>query len=291
MMTGRSVSVVIPTLNAAEEIDELLSLLEVQTVAPMEIIVIDSASDDGTVDRAKRHPLVRMMKIERRDFDHGGTRNEGYKQAQGEFVLFMTQDAVPADDRLVENLLRPFEDDRVALVSGRQLPKRDARNYERLVREFNYPTESNVRTKDDISRFGIKTFFSSDVCCMYRRRSLDEIGGIPTPCSTNEDMLVAARCLRWGMAICYTADAQVFHSHNLTLREQFNRNVAIGEFLSDHSDELEVSSEIGEGKKLVLYVLGRLIKMRDPLGICMFGCDCVARLLGNRLGRMRATSR
>lgn len=291
MMKNRSVSVVIPTLNAAEEIGELLSLLEVQTVVPTEVIVIDSASDDGTVDCAKRHPLVRVMEIERRDFDHGGTRNMGYKQSQGEFVLFMTQDAVPADNRLVENLLCPFEDDCVALVSGRQLPKGDARIFERLVREFNYPAESNKRTKDDIGRLGIKAFFSSDVCCMYRRGSLDEIGGIPSPCSTNEDMLAAARCLKAGMSICYDASARVYHSHNLTLKEQFNRNVAIGEFLAEHGDELDVSSEVGEGKKLVLYVIGRLMELRDPLEICAFGCDCLARVLGNRLGRMRVMSR
>lgn len=154
-----SVSVVIPTLNAEPEIEDLLALLEAQTFAPREIIVIDSSSDDHTVEIAKAHPLVRVIEIQRKDFDHGGTRNLGFNESVGDFVLFMTQDAVPVDEFLLEKLLRPFEDGDVAIVSARQLPKEDARPFERLVREFNYPDESNKRSEKDIKRLGIKAFF------------------------------------------------------------------------------------------------------------------------------------
>ena len=106
MKMSDSVSVVIPTLNAEPEIEDLLALLEAQTFAPREIIVIDSSSDDHTVEIAKAHPLVRVIEIQRKDFDHGGTRNLGFNESVGDFVLFMTQDAVPVDEFLLEKLLR-----------------------------------------------------------------------------------------------------------------------------------------------------------------------------------------
>lgn len=285
MKMSGSVSVVIPTLNAEPEIEDLLARLEAQTFAPREIIVIDSSSDDHTVEIAKAHPLVRVIEIQRKDFDHGGTRNLGFNESVGDFVLFMTQDAVPADEFVIENLMCPFEDGHVAIVSGRQLPKEDARPFERLVREFNYPDESNKRSEKDIGRLGIKAFFSSDVCCMYRRSSLGAIGGIPAPCPTNEDMLAAARCLKAGMSVCYVSDACVYHSHNLTFRQQIVRNVAIGSFLKRHSSELADSSEKEEGFKLLEYVFKGLKVNGEYWEMIAFVGDCVARLLGNRIGR------
>ncbi len=285
MRESNCVSVIIPTLNAESLIEDLLVLLESQTVAPSEIIVIDSSSDDRTVEIASAHPLVRVIEIKRDDFDHGATRNLGFSESAGDFILLMTQDAVPTDEFLIEKLLLPFEDRDVAIASARQLPKEDARPFERLVREFNYPDQSNKRTEKDIARLGIKAFFSSDVCCMYRRSSLSIIGGIPAPCSTNEDMLAAARCLRSGMIVCYVAEACVFHSHNLTFRQQFARNIAIGSFLKCHSDELADSSEKEEGFRLLEYVFKGLQANGEYRDMIAFAGDCVARLLGNRMGR------
>ncbi len=263
----------------------MLVLLEGQTVTPSEIIVIDSSSDDRTVEIASAHSLVRVIEIKRDDFDHGGTRNMGFHEAFGEFVLFMTQDAVPTDEFLIEKLLLPFDDRDVAIASARQLPKGDARPFERLVREFNYPDQPNKRTEKDIARLGIKAFFSSDVCCMYRRSSLSVIGGIPAPCSTNEDMLAAARCLRAGMSACYAADACVYHSHNLSFNQQFRRNKEIGMFLSRHKSELRIPSESSEGKKLVSFVVRGLWDEGNAAEIISFAFDCLARLMGNKIGR------
>lgn len=47
-----SLSVVIPTLNAAGEIDELLTLIETQTLRPFDILVVDSSSEDGPLTRS-----------------------------------------------------------------------------------------------------------------------------------------------------------------------------------------------------------------------------------------------
>ena len=203
----------------------------------------------------------------------------------GDFVCFLTQDAVPVGREYFSHLLAPFEDPLVAMVSGRQLPKPDARPFERLVRSYNYPSESFVRTKDDIERLGIKAFFASDVCSAYRRTTYSLVGGFERPLNTNEDMLIASIFLRAGYKVAYAADAQVLHSHNYTLMQQYERNRQIGIFLEAHASDFNGVSEVGEGKRLVATVSRQLLAEGRVLELFAFGIDCAARLLGNRAGR------
>lgn len=287
MIVEPRVSVVIPTLNAEGEIGPLVESLLVQAVRPGEVLVVDSSSDDGTAAEAAAAG-ARVVTIARADFDHGGTRDAAVAMTSGEYVLFLTQDAVPASEGYVGELLAPMADPLVALSAGRQLPKPGARRYVQLVQGFNYPPEPNVRDESDIERLGIKAFFASDACSCYRRSALEGIGGVPHPCATNEDMLAAARFLRSGWKVAYAAGACVYHSHNLSPAEQYRRNRAVGAFLEGHAAELGVPSEVGEGGRLVGAVSARLLREGRAGELFAFGVDCAARLLGNRAGRRAA---
>lgn len=285
-----SVSIVIPTLNAAGRLTRLVSRLREQTVAPNEILVVDSSSEDGTADLARNLDGVTCKVIDRATFNHGITRHEALMDTSGEFVCFLTDDAVPANVHFLENLLAPLEDPEVALVSGRQLPKDDARRFEQLVREFNYPPSSNVRTKDDLPKYGIKTFFATDVCSAYRRSAYLAVGGFERV-NTNEDMLIAARFINAGYKVAYAAEAEVKHSHNLTPGEQFKRNREVGIFLEEHAEDLACAGEVGEGANLAKQVTIRLLKEKSFRELFAFGVDCIARFAGNRAGRKTAQKR
>ena len=282
------ISLVIPTLNAGEEIGDLLKRLLAQTVVPNEILVVDSASTDNTASIAKEYPGVRVLSIERKDFNHGLTRDMALREATGDIVCFMTQDAVPANDKFVENLIAPIlSDGEIAISSGRQLPKADARRFEQLVRAFNYTDVSYVRSKADVSKLGIKTYFATDVCAAYRRSQYLELGGFGKT-NMSEDMLMAAKAINAGYKVAYAANAEVYHSHNLTLKEQYRRNYAIGVFLETNMDVVKCESEVGEGSKLVKSVSKSLISEGNIPELFAFGFDCAARLLGNRAGRRSA---
>ena len=282
------VSVIIPTLNAEHEIEDLLAALERQSLRPMEIVVVDSASDDDTVPLVKMHEGIRLLQIERCDFNHGATRDMALRATTGDFVCFLTQDALPASDAYLERLVTPMAGDpSIALVSGRQLPKADARRFEQLVRSFNYPDSPSVRSKSDLNKCGIKTFFASDSCSAYRRTAYLDCGGFEYV-NTNEDMLMAARFVASGLKVAYEPGAEVYHSHNLTPSQKFARNRAVGMFLESHSDDLMHASEIGEGGRLVKAVSSQLLREGNLTEFIAFGVDCCARLLGNRAGRRAA---
>ena len=275
-----------PTLNAEKTIKQLLDAIHTQTIIPSEIIIVDSSSTDQTVKLASTYPDVKIMAIERKDFDHGGTRDKAIRASTGELIIFLTQDALPADAHFIENLTAPFSTDpMIAISSGRQIPRTDARPFERLVRNFNYPAESRIRSSADIPELGVKTFFVSDCCASYRRDIYERLGGFDRPILTAEDFLFAARAVNAGWKIAYAADARVIHSHNLSFLEQYHRNYKTGYETEGHKEYFAGTSQEKEGLKLVKYVSLELLKRGRILSLIQFCLDCGARLLGSIMGR------
>lgn len=204
-------------------------------------------------------------------------------------MLFLTQDALPADERYIEHLLKPFADERVAAASGRQLPQPDARPYVRAVQHYRYPAQSRVWGAEDRQALGIRAYHLSDVCSAYRRSAYEAVGGFPHPLPTNEDMLIAAAFLDSGYRLAYCADAAVVHSHDLTLRQEYRRNVLIGRFLQEYGERLGNPRETARACAGAAGAFA-LLRSGHPLECPAFAADCAARLLGSRAGRRAGTA-
>src|SRR5262249_41358950 len=142
------VSVIIPTWEAGAYLPALLARLHEQTLAPDEILVVDSSSTDATVAIARAAGCV-VRGIAKGDFDHGGTRNLAAGMACGDILVFLTQDALPCDRGFLAELTAPLRDGRASAAGGRQVPRDDAPPPERFAREFNYPATSHMRALDD----------------------------------------------------------------------------------------------------------------------------------------------
>src|SRR3712207_5139543 len=92
------VTVAVPVLNGARYLDEVLAAVSAQRVdREVELLVVDSGSDDGSVEIARRHGAT-LHQIRREEFSHGGTRNLMMRLARGDHVAFLTQDATPVSD-------------------------------------------------------------------------------------------------------------------------------------------------------------------------------------------------
>ena len=278
-------AVIIPVLNAGPALLSLTDRLLAQTVPPEEIVIADSASEDGMPARAAEKGKVRLITVRREEFDHGGTRDMALRSCAVPFAVMMTQDAEPADSRCMENLLAPFSDPRVAAVCARQIARPEAKPAEKAVRAFRYPAESDIWEKKDIARKGIAAYLLSDVCTAYRTEAYKAAGGFTHPIETNEDMLMAADFLDAGYRLAYRGDAAVYHSHDYTLRQEYERNRKIGAFMQQYKDRFGGGSVSGEGIRLVKYVTGKLLREGRLLSAVSFGMNCGARLLGSRSGR------
>ena len=280
----KSYAVVIPTLDAGKTIRQLAESLLEQTVPPAEIVVVDSSSEDDTVSQVRDLPSVRVLTVARKDFDHGGTRDRALRSCTVPFVVFMTQDALPCRKDCMKKLLEPFGDPRVAAVCGRQVAYPAASAREKAVRAFRYTGETDVWGKEDMRRRGVKAFLLSDVCAAYRVSAYEAVGGFTHPLMTNEDMLIAADFLEAGYLLCYQGKAEVYHSHDYTLRQEYGRNRKIGEFLAKYGNRFENGSISGEGLRMVKTVTLQLLRQGRIPEIFSFWANCGARILGNRAG-------
>ena len=245
---------------------------------------------------AERFPLAELQFIGKDAFDHGGTRDLGMKLCSGaDYVLFMTEDAVPCDAYLTQNLLRGLEQPAeeadgslrkpVAAAYGRQLAAGTAGEAEKYARLFNYPEQSRMKELGDLPELGIKTFFCSNVCAMYRRDLYEKIGGFPLQTPFNEDMIYAGHAVQAGYRIWYAADAMVLHSHDLSPVQQFHRNFDLGVSQADHPEVFGQTQSVGEGKKLVAGTVRHLLKKGRILQIPYFAACCAGRYLGYRKGK------
>lgn len=164
----------------------------------------------------------------------------------------MTQDALPADEKMLGNLIQPIlSNHAVGAAYARQLPAKDCAFLEKYTRSFNYPEASSVKGLKDVEIYGIKTYFCSNVCAAYDRRIYEKLGGFVERAIFNEDMIYAGTMVQAGWSVAYAADARVIHSHNYSARQQFHRNFDLGVSQADHPEIFEGVPSEGEGIRLV----------------------------------------
>ncbi len=275
-------SIIIPTWNAGRRFPELLEALKLQTV-PCEITVIDSSSTDDTLAAARAHG-ARTILINKKDFDHGGTRNLGVRSSAGDPVVFMTQDVMPANEHVVENLIRPLQDRDVALCYGRQSAREDSPPLERFARAFNYPEKAELKGGDQIRSMGIRTFFFSNACSAARRKEFEETGGFPEKTIMNEDMLLASKLILKGYKVAYEPSAVVYHSHHYSLNEQFKRYFDIGVALGRNRWMLDLVPPSGEGRRFLREQTLFLVREKEWAWIPYGYLEAALKYLAFRLG-------
>ena len=303
--------VIIPVYGPDEKFYKLIARLMQQTVLPRRIIVMNTDralwENSGAPDQLRALGaalLCEVHHVTKAEFDHGGTRNLGVSFSKTPQFVMMTQDAVPADRYLLEELLTPLAGSceqcgnkgraqdgadghpaEVRMTYARQLPGKDADLLERFTRVYNYPAESRTKTIGDLPELGIKTYFASNVCAAYDRAVFDSLGGFADHTIFNEDMIYCAGLLKAGYAVRYCADARVVHSHHYSGMQQLRRNFDLAVSQADHPEVFEGIKSESEGVKMVRNTAQWLRRQGRadliPELVWVSGC----KYLGYRLGK------
>ena len=283
------VDVIIPVYKPDQKFLTLIESLEQQTVPVNRIIVMNT--EQKYFDRLfygtsfpNDYSNITVKHISKREFDHGKTRNRGVLLSDADFFVMMTDDAIPADEYMLEELVKPLYQKNVAAAYARQLAGEESSEAEKYTRTFNYPDESVIKTKADLERLGIKTFFCSNVCAAYNRKIFDVLGGFVKHTIFNEDMIYAAGAVKAGYGIAYAAEAKVYHSHNYSFLEQFHRNFDLGVSQAEHPEVFEAYSSESEGTRLVKQTVQHLwesgMKSQIPHVIMQSGFKYIGYLFG-----------
>ena len=279
------VDVLIPVYRPDGKLTELLKRLKMQNYPIHRVILMNTEEKHFPAELTGIWDRVEVYHLAKEEFDHGGTRDRGVRMSTADLVVCMTQDAMPADETLIEELVKPFDDPEVWAAYARQLPNEDCKEVEKYTRSFNYPEQSMVKTKEDLDRLGIKTFFCSNVCAAWRREKYLELGGFVKHTIFNEDMILAGTMIKQGGKIAYCAKAKVIHSHNYSAFQQFHRNFDLAVSQTMYPEVFGGIRSESEGIKLVKKSLSYCIKIGKPWLMIQVVTQSAGKLLGYKMGQ------
>ena len=232
MSTSKPLATVfIPTYNGEEYLNDLLKQVFKQKNVSFEVLIIDSGSKDSTLSIIKRFPEARLHQIPNTEFGHGKTRNLATRMANGEFMVCLSQDAVPAHDRWLEFMIEPFYiNDKIFCVFGKQKPRpfADAPTKREVSSAFEQlgPDHSIMLHRKNSLATNKKsdtyiTFFS-DVNSAIRRDYILKV--IPyRDVRYSEDQLLGKDVLDNGYLKAYSPKGFVWHSNEYGIRDYFRR--------------------------------------------------------------------
>ncbi len=217
------ISVVIPVKDGGLDLVRCLEAIARQQVdEEVEVVVVDSGSTDGSVERA-RSLGARVHEILPQEFTHGGARNLGAELAAGDVVVFTSQDAYAADENWLAALVASLrERDDVAGVYGRQLPHASAIPSERYFLDFLYGPKPRTQRLTGPDRLSFEATLFSNVNSAVPRAVLERYP-LATDVIMSEDQEWSRRVLEAGLVIVYEPRAAVRHSHAYTIAGAFRR--------------------------------------------------------------------
>ena len=286
----KQTDVIIPVYRPTKKLLLLLDKLKEQTIPVNKILLVNTERkyfDElvaGT-DFEHRYSNVEVKHISKEEFDHGNTRRVAVDNTESPFFVMMTDDAVPADEKMLEKLLLPLWERKAAMSYARQLPTEDCGVIERYTRSFNYPKEPLFKSAADLPGMGIKTFFASNVCAAYDREKYKAVGGFVKKTIFNEDMILARRLIDAGETIAYVSDAGVIHSHNYSGAEQLRRNFDLGVSHAEFPEVFGGMKTEGEGIRLVKETIRHLCSIGKPFLVIRLFWHSFCKYLGYFMGK------
>ena len=229
-----TVSIVLLLKNAEEYLSESLQSIFAQKADfDFEVLAIDSGSKDRTLEILRMFPQVRVIEIPPKSFNHGETRNFGAENSDpdAEFIVYLTQDATPRNEKWLANLIFPFTaDTQIAGVFSRHIPRPDASAS--LVRQLTTVWQTGGQQRlikkmpdnpQDFIRDRFYYNYFSNTSSALRRSILKQYPFHPVLFA--EDAVWADEVIQAGYIIIFEPQSVVTHSHSYNSVEQFRQNV------------------------------------------------------------------
>ncbi|HBJ1647164.1 TPA: glycosyltransferase [Clostridium botulinum] len=280
------ISVICPLYNAENYIYNLNNNIltqELDSEQELEILYVLTRSIDKSEDILKKLNCNYCV-VEPKKFSHSLTRESMANKVSGDIIVFISQDVKMKNKLWLKNLVTPIISGECEASFSRQICENNS--IEKYTREKNYPEESRVVSKKDIEKYGLLTFFYSDASSAVNAkiyRELNAYDGKDMP--TNEDMYFAHKLIHAGYRIKYCADSEVYHSHDFTFKQLYNRYYDTGVFFKENSYLIKYKGN-KSGFTLAKYVFKRALKEKNIKVIFSllpnFGVRYIAMKIGKK---------
>lgn len=205
-------SIIIRAYNEERHIAKLLVGISQQTLAPHEVILVDSGSTDSTLAIAREFG-AKIIEIPKGQFTFGRALNIGCAQAEGDILIFASAHVYPSNRTWLQELVAPLSDEKIVLSYGRQRGN-----------HLNHFSEHQIFAKWFPARSEIPQagYFCNNANAAIRRsewakRRYDEtLTGL-------EDLSWGKAAHSEGLRIAYAATAEIVHVHEESWRSVQNR--------------------------------------------------------------------
>lgn len=276
------IDIICPLYQAENYIEKLHeSLLKQENVQINRIQYILTKSTDKSEEILKKNSLNYEV-IDKKDFSHSLVREKAALKSKADIICFISQDIVIENNDWLEKLVNPIINGEVEATYSRQLTKFN--NIEKYTRECNYPPVSRIKSKSDINEFGLKTFFFSDASSAIKADIFKKLNGYDGKnLPINEDMYLAYKLIMNNYKIKYCADSIVYHSHQFTLKELYDRYKLTGIFLKENT-YLDKYGTTSSGGSMAKYILKRILQEKRFGLLFRYPFDMAARLFGMKAG-------
>jgi rhamnosyltransferase len=287
-MTNRDLTIVMPTYQGYHWlVDTLPAIRNQEYDGEVHILAVDSSSTDGTPELLKQYDSE-VITILQEDFSHGYARNLGVQHAKTEYIVFMSQDALPVGTDWLKNLVAILDDEKIGAAHIQQKPRPNATPLESYFHETMYPDKSKRFTWVEGKPVTLDSLFFSNVCSVTRR-SLCLRFPFPENIIMSEDQAFAKNLLQAGYDTYYSGDVAIIHSHHYDLKALFRRHFDSAYSLLDITEDSFSST----AKAGIDYIMGEawyLFKNRN-WGWLMYMpiyelTRIAARLLGARADQL-----
>lgn len=276
------IEVLCPLYNAEKYIDKLNANLNKQKKVNFNVRYLLTESNDNTQEYLDKNKLKYDF-IEKSEFSHSLTRETAARKSTADIIVFISQDVEIEDDMWLYHLTKDIGKDNIAASYSRQVTKYN--NIEKYTREKNYPTTSKIVSKMDIDKLGLRTFFFSDAASAIKRDIFEKLNYYDSKkLPINEDMYIAYKLITNGYKIKYESESVVYHSHNFSLKELYDRYKLTGKFFKENSyiDNYGTNST---GGGLAKYILKRAIQEKNIKVLIRYPFDMIVRFIGMKVGK------
>ena len=276
-----TIDIICPLYNAEKYLEPLhTSLLMQENVELNSVNYVLTRSKDKTEDLLKKIG-ANYVQIEPSDFSHSTSREMMARKSTADIIVFISQDVKIKRQDWLYYLTKDIVEGNCEAAYSRQLAEKN--NIEKYTRERNYGGQSFVKTKDDIKKMGLNTFFFSDASSAINRKVFEELNYYDGKrFASNEDQYIAHKLIMAGYRIKYCAESEVIHSHNFNFKSLYKRYQDTGDFYRSEPYMNSYGTN-SAGAGMAKYILKRIIKDKNWGAAIEFIPNMAARFLGMKI--------
>ena len=278
------IDVICPLYNAEKYLESLHRFILMQENVNLgQISYIYTVSDDNTEAILKKLNAD-YVTVSKSDFSHSLSREMMARRSNADIIVFVSQDVRIVRSDWLYYLTKDIIDGNCEAAYSRQLAERN--NIEKYTRERNYGDESFVKSKSDLEKMGLNTFFFSDASSAIRKDVFEKLNYYDGKrFSSNEDQYIAYKLIMNGYKIRYCAESEVFHSHVFSFKSLYKRYRDTGSFYKaePYMNEFGTNSA---GAGMAVYILKRILEDRNWKALLEYVPNMAARFLGMKMGKL-----